>query len=153
LAGLIARRKQSLRLGLLAGLVIGFILSSLAAVGQPAHYWEIVLPGMVLGLIVGFVTQRYPHGVTDTSPSRSVPLGLLVLALLPASVVGSDRSQAQATDDPLAPVAAMVGRWSGTTEGQPGKGTVEREYTRIFELAPPGKDFELYSRNRLARVK
>jgi hypothetical protein len=25
-----------------------------------------------------------------------------------------------------------VGRWSGTTEGQPGKGTVEREYTRVL---------------------
>jgi hypothetical protein len=23
----------------------------------------------------------------------------------------------------------------------------------VFELAPPGKDFELYSRNRLTRVK
>jgi hypothetical protein len=23
----------------------------------------------------------------------------------------------------------------------------------IFELAPPGKDFDLYSRNRLTRVK
>ena len=73
LAGLIARRKQSLWLGLLAGLVIGFILSSLAAMGQPAHYWEIVFPGMVLGLIVGFVTQRYPQGVKATSASLSVP--------------------------------------------------------------------------------
>lgn len=95
----------------------------------------------------------------------------------------------------------MVGRCSGTTEGQPAKGTVEREYTRIlgshfvevknrstypaqeknakgevhedvgifsFDKARkkivfrqfhtegfvnPGKDFELYSRNRLTRVK
>jgi hypothetical protein len=131
LAGLIARRKQSLWLGLVAGLAIGFVLSSLAAMGQPTHYWEIVFPGMVLGLIVGFVTQRHPHGV-GTSTSRSVPLGLLLLALLPASVVGSDQAQAQVADDPLAPIAAMVGRWSGTTEGQPGKGTVEREYTRIL---------------------
>jgi hypothetical protein len=34
--------------------------------------------------------------------------------------------------DPLAPLAGLVGRWVGTSEGQPGKGTVEREYERVW---------------------
>jgi hypothetical protein len=38
----------------------------------------------------------------------------------------------EAAADRLAPVAALLGRWAGTTEGQPGKGTVEREYVRIL---------------------
>jgi THAP4-like, heme-binding beta-barrel domain len=34
--------------------------------------------------------------------------------------------------DPFAPVAALVGRWEGTVEGQPGTGTVRREYSRVL---------------------
>ena len=29
-------------------------------------------------------------------------------------------------------VGFLVGRWHGTTEGQPGKGTVQREYSRVL---------------------
>ena len=60
LAGAIARRLHATSTGVLAGLVIGGVLSALAALGQSGHYLEIVLPGMLLGAIVGFVTQRYP---------------------------------------------------------------------------------------------
>lgn len=40
--------------------------------------------------------------------------------------------QAARAPDRLAPLDGLVGRWAGTTEGQPGKGTVEREYERIL---------------------
>lgn len=49
--------------------------------------------------------------------------------LLPSAVA---RAQSSAANDPLAPLAGLIGRWSGTTEGQPGTGTVEREYSRIL---------------------
>jgi len=29
-------------------------------------------------------------------------------------------------------VAFLIGRWEGTTEGQPGRGTVQREYARVL---------------------
>ncbi len=57
-------------------------------------------------------------------------LGMLGAVLCPALL--SATWQATAPRDALAPVAPLVGRWSGTTEGQPGKGTVEREYERIL---------------------
>jgi hypothetical protein len=57
-------------------------------------------------------------------------LGILAAPLSPALL--SATTQAAPPRDALAPVAALVGRWSGTTEGQPGKGTVEREYERIL---------------------
>ncbi len=60
-AGFIARWRRSMGLGVTAGLLIGFVLSSLAAIGQTDHYVQIVLPGMLVGAIVGFVTQRYPE--------------------------------------------------------------------------------------------
>src|SRR5687768_982384 len=80
ITGLLARWRQSTMLGVVAGLVIGFVLSHVAAMGQPGHYAEIVLPGMLLGAIVGFVTQRYPRTPIST--------GALVLAMaLPASLL------------------------------------------------------------------
>jgi hypothetical protein len=116
LAGLIARWRQSTMLGVIAGLVIGLALSHVAALTQPGHYAEIVLPGMLLGAIVGFITQRYPRTA-----------GALVLAL-----VISAPALAQPPADNLAPLAPFIGRWTGTSEGQPGKGTVERDYERAL---------------------
>lgn len=63
-AGIFARRFRSLPLGILLGLAVGLVLSWLAAVGSPdpagrTYYFEIMLPGGVLGAIVGFATQRF----------------------------------------------------------------------------------------------
>ncbi len=118
-AGLVARRRESLMLGVATAVAVGFALSHLAAMNQPDHYVEIVLPGMLLGAIVGFVTQRYPRVATGAA-------GLAVLLMLPML------AHAQQAADPLAAVAPLVGRWTGTSEGQPGRGSVEREYSRAL---------------------
>jgi hypothetical protein len=34
--------------------------------------------------------------------------------------------------DPFEAIAFLVGRWEGTSDGQPGKGTVRREYLRVL---------------------
>jgi hypothetical protein len=132
IAGLIARWKQSVALGVLSGLALGFAGSSLAAWGQPDHYLEIVLPGMLVGGVVGFVTQRYPIVAGPGISQRSLVLVALMLmgsTLLAAGVQGNAPT---AAPDRLAPVAVLLGRWVGTTEGRPGKGTVEREYVRLL---------------------
>ena len=71
LAGWFARKVHSLPAGLLFGLAVGaFFAFLVAAMPQPSgeHYWwEIMLPGSVLGMIVGYATQRY--GVTVPRPS------------------------------------------------------------------------------------
>lgn len=58
-AGLVAKWKQSLILGVAAGAFVGFVLSSIVAVGQRANYWEIVMPGMLVGVISGMICQRW----------------------------------------------------------------------------------------------
>ena len=58
-AGLVAKWKQSLILGVVAGAAVGFVLSSIVAVGQPANYWEIVMPGMLVGVVAGIICQRW----------------------------------------------------------------------------------------------
>ena len=115
--GLVARRRRSLAAGLLTGVVVGFVLSNLAALGQPEHYWAIVLPGMLVGVIAGVATQRARAAL------------LLVLCLLPAVALAQ---QQPPEPNLLSTLDPFIGRWQGTSEGQPGKGTVEREYVRVL---------------------
>ena len=61
--GVLARRVRSIPIGIVGGLVVGLALSYVAALtpdpqGQH-HYAEIMLPGAILGVIVGFATQRF----------------------------------------------------------------------------------------------
>src|SRR5688500_6447321 len=71
LAGWFARTVDSLPAGILFGLAVGaFFAYLVAAMPQPSgehYYWEIILPGSVLGVIVGYATQRY-----GAPPRRSV---------------------------------------------------------------------------------
>jgi THAP4-like, heme-binding beta-barrel domain len=48
------------------------------------------------------------------------------------TVSGAMRSPQSGALDPLQPLAFLVGRWEGSSEGQPGRGTVQREYTRTL---------------------
>lgn len=41
-------------------------------------------------------------------------------------------AQPAAPADPLQPLAFLVGRWEGTSNGEPGSATVQREYTRVL---------------------
>lgn len=63
LIGWFAKKVQSVPAGLLFGLAIGaFFAFLVAAMPRPdgrQYYWEIILPGSVLGLIVGYATQKY----------------------------------------------------------------------------------------------
>ena len=63
LIGWFARKVDSLPLGILLGGSIGLLLAWLvAAMPQPDgkhYYFEIMLPGAIVGLIVGYATQRY----------------------------------------------------------------------------------------------
>ena len=61
--GWYAKRVRSVSKGVLFGLAVGaFFAFLIAAMPQPdgtLYWWEIMLPGSILGLIVGYATQRY----------------------------------------------------------------------------------------------
>ena len=56
--GLVAQRTQSLAVGIVVGLAVGAFLAWLVTLGGP-YFWEIILPGAAVGLIVGFATFKY----------------------------------------------------------------------------------------------
>jgi hypothetical protein len=69
--------------------------------------------------------------VRYTSLRRHGPCALAVwMAVLVAASMQA--AQAPPAPDPLAPIAALLGRWEGTAEGQPGKGTATREISRAL---------------------
>lgn len=58
IVGLVAQRTQSLTVIVAVGLVVGALFAYLVTIGGP-YFWEIILPGSIVGLIVGFATAKY----------------------------------------------------------------------------------------------
>jgi hypothetical protein len=61
--GFFSKKVHSLPLGILFGLAVGLLLAYLvAAMPQPSgkhYYFEIMLPGAIVGAIVGYATQAW----------------------------------------------------------------------------------------------
>ena len=62
--GAVARKLRNLPAGILVGAVVSALVTYPIAIGQdPAthkvYFWEIMIPGMIVGMIVGFATQKY----------------------------------------------------------------------------------------------
>jgi len=55
--------------------------------------------------------------------------GFVVIATFATGVVEATQTKAA---DPLQPLAFLIGRWEGTSDGQPGVARVRREYIRIL---------------------
>jgi hypothetical protein len=68
-AGIFARKVNSVPLGILFGLGVGFVLAFLVAYLQHGYYREIILPGSIVGALVGWATQRY--GAPAASPAAA----------------------------------------------------------------------------------
>ena len=111
-AGFVVRRRGSLPLAIATGLGVGFVLSTLAAQGQPGHYWEIVLPGMLVGLLTGFITQRYPRE-TPTGRRSGVSATIILTAVMAFPVLSAS-TQTTTPADPLSSLEPLIGRWEGT---------------------------------------
>jgi len=56
--GLVAQKTQSMATTLAVGITVGAFLAYLVTIGSP-YLWEIVLPGSIVGLIVGFASVKY----------------------------------------------------------------------------------------------
>jgi hypothetical protein len=64
LIGYVSQKAHSMLVGILAGIAIAALLSFLVILrAGMALFWDIMLPGMLLGVIVGFCTQKFGHNV------------------------------------------------------------------------------------------
>jgi hypothetical protein len=65
-----ARKVKSVSWGIVFGLLVGALLTYGVAAVQHGYYFEIMLPGSIVGAIVGWATQRYgrstPGGAATT---------------------------------------------------------------------------------------
>jgi len=69
LIGLFAQWVHSLVWGMLFGLAVGAFFAYLILLGNPGHALNIMLPGSLVGLIVGYAAQK--HRAAETS--RAMP--------------------------------------------------------------------------------
>jgi hypothetical protein len=60
-------------------------------------------------------------------------MSVIIAAVLGlASLFATLPQQPAQTPDTWAPIRVLIGRWEGTSQGQPGKGTVRREYRLVL---------------------
>jgi hypothetical protein len=68
LIGFFAQKVRSLPLGILFGLAVGAFLAFLVSL-MNGYYWQVILPGSLLGVLVGYATQQY--GVSASRPEEN----------------------------------------------------------------------------------
>ena len=103
-AGWFARRVQSVPKGIAFGFAVGLVLAfAVAAMPDPKtgeHYWwQIMVPGSILGGVIGWATQRYGR------PAPATRRATAVVAMVLMSFVGTG-----AYADRAAPAAAPAGQ-------------------------------------------
>jgi hypothetical protein len=66
IVGLVARKTQSTAMVVGVGLAAGALFAYLVTIGTP-YFWEIVLPGSIVGFIVGLATAKYRGAVRSST--------------------------------------------------------------------------------------
>lgn len=113
-AGWYARRVQSVPKGIVFGFIVGLVLAfAVAAMPDPKtgeHYWwQIMVPGSILGGVIGWATQRYGR---PGAASRSVTAAaMVVVALVAANAYAGQEEYApkQVTTSKLERLEALAG--------------------------------------------
>jgi len=137
-AGWFARKVQSVPKGIAFGFVVGLLLAfAVAAMPDPAtgeHYWwQIMVPGSILGGVIGWATQRYGRPV---APRRAATaMAMLIFALLAVNVQageGHDHGQPPASTA-FDRLKSLAGTWDATMLKRDGEKT-----TVIYTVASGG---------------
>jgi len=115
-AGWFARKVQSVAWGIAFGLLVGALLAYGVAAMQHGYYFEIMLPGSIVGAIVGWATQRYGRPVRGTSGATLAAIFLVMLT------VNARAAEPVKATDAFAHLKALAGTWNGhamTPDGPP----------------------------------
>lgn len=144
-AGFFARKVQSVPKGIAFGFVVGLLLAFAVAAGPDPktgeHYWwQIMIPGSILGGVIGWATQVYGRPIARTAAAM-----LFVLAFVAAPAQAGEPLKAA---DALAKLKSFEGKWSGhilTPDGPPGEVhyRVSGGGSTVMETLFPGTDYEM----------
>jgi len=116
-AGWFARKVHSVAWGIAFGLLVGAILAYGVAAMQHGYYFEIMLPGSIVGAIVGWATQRY--GRPARGGAATAKLAVIVLVSLTVNARAAEPVKAA---NAFAQLKSLAGTWSGhamTPDGPP----------------------------------
>lgn len=115
-AGWFARKVQSVARGIAFGLLVGAILAYGVAAMQHGYYFEIMLPGSIVGAIVGWATQRYGR------PARGTAAATIAAIFFVTFTVNARAAEPVKAADAFAHLKALAGNWNGhvmTSDGPP----------------------------------
>lgn len=115
-AGWYARRVQSVPKGIVFGFVVGLLLA-FAVAAMPGengeHYWwQIMVPGSILGGVIGWATQRYGRPVQVRHAGAAVAMLTLALFGVNAQALDHDH-EVKAAESALAPENAAFEKLKG----------------------------------------
>ena len=69
--GYLSQKVRSMAIGIIAGIAIAAVFSLVVVLhAGMALFWDIMLPGMLLGAIVGFATQKFGRAANPPAPAR-----------------------------------------------------------------------------------
>lgn len=129
-AGWFARRVQSvvkgIAFGFAVGLVLAFAVAAMPSATGEHYWWQIMVPGSILGGVIGWATQRY--GRPGPAGRSMAAAALLIVSLLNATAHGEERQAAAGT--PPHPgfekLKSLAGTWEATTRKPDGDRTTVR---------------------------
>jgi hypothetical protein len=143
LIGWFARKVNSLPLGILFGLAIGAALAYPFAAGVnpetgKIYFWEIMIPGSIVGMIVGYATQRY-----GLPAARAIVALFAVLGFAAPGHAG----EAKAVTGKMAfeQLRSLAGEWQAPASGPTMVFRVTGGGTAVTETLMPGTDHEMMS--------
>ncbi|HEX6158953.1 MAG TPA: hypothetical protein VF111_02230 [Thermoanaerobaculia bacterium] len=113
-AGLFARWVHSTVAGVVFGIVVGLGLAYWVASMQDKYYFEIMLPGSIVGAILGWTTQRYGR------PART--RNAAAIAMLLFSLVSMNAQAATTARQAFEKIKGRAGTWNAhmmTADGAP----------------------------------
>jgi hypothetical protein len=132
-AGWFARRVQSVPKGIAFGFVVGLLLAfAVAAMPDPKtgeHYWwQIMVPGSILGGVIGWATQRYGR---PAARAAMAPALVIALAVLGVNVHAGEHDHPTVAAIPaFERLKGLAGTWDARTMTPDGeKTTVEYRVT------------------------
>ena len=148
-AGWFARRVHSVPKGIAFGFAVGLLLAFLVAMNPDPktgeHYWwQIMLPGSVLGGVIGWATQRYGR----PAALRGAAAAMIVCALVGVNAYAHQGEHKVSANEAFEKLKSLAGTWQAnmlTPDGQ--KTTVVYRVTGngsvVMETMFAGTDHEM----------